>query len=452
VNENPNSNDVNEGEAPPAGGGPAPGPNDPPRLTRPESGRLILGVAEGLARYFRVDPVFIRIGFIIATFFGGIGLIAYLGLALFTPTGDSANAINLRAPYQEHPWLGAAGGALLVIALIPAFHGGFWNFSFAIGGPLLLVAGAAVLFIALRNRRVDGDGPPPPGTPVAGPTAPRERETTPSTTAPTAAAQAPTATTTANPATGDTAVLRADETTNVAPVTGSQPRRGTGTRVLAAFGIAILAFGAFMTAGAFAAFGDAATTAIVVAALGVVLIVAGFLGGIRWVAMPVLSAALAVSLVVASDFDLSGGVGDVERRPHTAAAIPDEGYKLGVGRLAIDLRRFDWEETPVLPLRVEAGIGKIAVVVPADVCVDAYLRTEAGQLTAGGEQIDGMNVESQTTAGDGTPRLELDAELKLGEIIVVASDRDNAMSEAMWGGTNLREQTKINRDACQGAS
>ena len=61
----------------------------PRRLRRSSSDRFLVGVSGGLGRYFGIDPVLFRIGFAISVFFGGIGALAYVLLALFVPTdGD----------------------------------------------------------------------------------------------------------------------------------------------------------------------------------------------------------------------------------------------------------------------------------------------------------------------------------------------------------------------------
>lgn len=53
------------------------------QLTRPQSDRMFLGVAAGIANYFDVDPTLVRLLFAIA-FFAGFGspLLVYLILAL----------------------------------------------------------------------------------------------------------------------------------------------------------------------------------------------------------------------------------------------------------------------------------------------------------------------------------------------------------------------------------
>ena len=55
------------------------------RLTRPKNNRAIAGVCAGFANYFNVDPVLIRIIWLILLLFFGVGLFAYLILWLIMP-------------------------------------------------------------------------------------------------------------------------------------------------------------------------------------------------------------------------------------------------------------------------------------------------------------------------------------------------------------------------------
>ncbi len=59
------------------------------RLERP-SDRIVAGVCHGLGDYFEVDPVVIRIVFVVLTAAGGVGLLAYLILWIIMPTSGSA--------------------------------------------------------------------------------------------------------------------------------------------------------------------------------------------------------------------------------------------------------------------------------------------------------------------------------------------------------------------------
>ena len=64
---------------------PAPDPG-PKRLLRSRNDRVIAGVAGGLGEYFAIDPIIVRIAFAISVLIGGLGVLAYVALALFVPT------------------------------------------------------------------------------------------------------------------------------------------------------------------------------------------------------------------------------------------------------------------------------------------------------------------------------------------------------------------------------
>ncbi len=55
------------------------------RLMRPQSDRMIGGVCGGLARYLKLDPVLVRLAFVLLTLFKGIGLVIYLILLILMP-------------------------------------------------------------------------------------------------------------------------------------------------------------------------------------------------------------------------------------------------------------------------------------------------------------------------------------------------------------------------------
>jgi phage shock protein PspC (stress-responsive transcriptional regulator) len=62
------------------------GPRRP--LLRSKDDRMIWGVAGGLAEHLSVDAILVRLGFIIAAFLGGTGVLAYLVLAVALPEDD----------------------------------------------------------------------------------------------------------------------------------------------------------------------------------------------------------------------------------------------------------------------------------------------------------------------------------------------------------------------------
>ena len=56
------------------------------RLMRSESDRMISGVCGGIAAYLGVDPVFVRLAFLVLLFASGIGLLIYLILMVIMPS------------------------------------------------------------------------------------------------------------------------------------------------------------------------------------------------------------------------------------------------------------------------------------------------------------------------------------------------------------------------------
>ena len=70
-------------------------PNQPPgygeerRLHRGDRGRMLAGVAVGLADYFDVDPTIVRVGFVALAFLGGLAVPLYLAGWLLIPDEDS---------------------------------------------------------------------------------------------------------------------------------------------------------------------------------------------------------------------------------------------------------------------------------------------------------------------------------------------------------------------------
>lgn len=55
------------------------------RLYRCYHDRRIAGVASGLAEYFDVDPTIVRILWVLSFFFGGVGLLLYIAMAIIVP-------------------------------------------------------------------------------------------------------------------------------------------------------------------------------------------------------------------------------------------------------------------------------------------------------------------------------------------------------------------------------
>lgn len=70
------------------------------QLTRSRSDRMIAGVCGGLARYFNIDPVIVRLAFVLAVFAGGMSPLIYVVLWIVMPEEGAAQPAQA---LPEHP-------------------------------------------------------------------------------------------------------------------------------------------------------------------------------------------------------------------------------------------------------------------------------------------------------------------------------------------------------------
>jgi phage shock protein C len=56
------------------------------QLRRSVRNRNLAGVCGGIAEYFNIDPTIVRLGWVIFTFMGGSGLLAYIICAFVIPS------------------------------------------------------------------------------------------------------------------------------------------------------------------------------------------------------------------------------------------------------------------------------------------------------------------------------------------------------------------------------
>jgi phage shock protein PspC (stress-responsive transcriptional regulator) len=132
----------------------APLPQQPRRLLRSRSNRVIGGVCGGLGRYFNVDPILFRIGAVVLTLAGGAGLLAYLAALVLMPS-EAAEGAAAQPPAEGRNR--ALVIALVVLALLLA-----WPFLLGGGAiaagiliPIAFLVAAGVLVWWL----VSGEGP-----------------------------------------------------------------------------------------------------------------------------------------------------------------------------------------------------------------------------------------------------------------------------------------------------
>jgi len=101
----------------------SPAVEKPKRLTRNTSHRILGGVAAGLASYFNLDRILVRILFLISGI-AGFGIIAYLLLWIFIPQDHSVTAETSRPELSQ----GTTRKAHLLIGSALILLGVFWLF------------------------------------------------------------------------------------------------------------------------------------------------------------------------------------------------------------------------------------------------------------------------------------------------------------------------------------
>lgn len=87
--------------------------NNIKKLYRSKTNRVIFGVCGGLGEYFEIDPLIVRILFIILSLANGAGIIAYILLAIIVPeeggrakkNGDSESEEKAEESKDNGAWL-----------------------------------------------------------------------------------------------------------------------------------------------------------------------------------------------------------------------------------------------------------------------------------------------------------------------------------------------------------
>jgi phage shock protein C len=59
------------------------------QLTRSETDRVLAGVAGGIAHRFGISSTLVRVAWVLSVFFGGLGIVVYVILAIVLPKGSS---------------------------------------------------------------------------------------------------------------------------------------------------------------------------------------------------------------------------------------------------------------------------------------------------------------------------------------------------------------------------
>ncbi|MEX0428140.1 PspC domain-containing protein [Nocardioides sp. DS6] len=435
--------------SPGSGGGPGgtgtPGPSGPhvsaeeardlSRLRRtvhgsPE-GRHIAGVAGGLARHLDIDPIIVRVGLVVLVFFGGAGLLLYAVGWLFVPEEGREQAVIKVDPRGRSLVLYVTGGIALLAILgdtVGRFH---------LPWPLIVVALVVLVLLTRREgawTRLGRSGEQagdPGGTRPAAPW-----PTDPVAPAPYAGRVDLSKDATAHgPAPAGPAPV--PPPTWVRP---PDPRRRGPLLFLPTLCLIALAdglLGVVDVAGA-----DIAGPAYPALALGVIgaMLVLGSLwgraGGL--IALGLIGTLVLAGSAAAHEWDLH----DSNRtlHPATAAQVPAD-YDFNVGEVVLDLTSVaDLEALDGRTLRLDGDMGRIRVIVPDELTVEAHGHVGGpGNVRLFDEGRGGIDNTLDHvrpgTAGD-APEITIDADLSVGSIEVV--DEDHATRSDRLGERSTR--------------
>lgn len=385
-------------------------PDGRPPLVRRRRGRMLAGVAIGLARHLRVDVTLVRIAFVILAFTGGAGILGYIAGWVLLPEEDDDTSepavwtVQRGAPF----WIGVGLLVLAAIALVEHTTP-FGSF----GTPLVLIAVGAALWKVSQDRAERSTVPP--GTPAAPP------------------AEAGPADPPANASAGTTQPV---PVWTPLPVPRRGARRPPGTewspppprprsvlgRVTVALVLLAVGGGALLDEMDLVSFTalDAVATALLLTGLG--LVVGTWFGrahgliGLGVVLVPVV---IATSFVHGTGIDLRDGAG--ERIHHVTASTGIEPvYSLGAGVLEIDL---SGAELPPGDTRtgVRLGAGEVLLLVPEDTSIEIDARVQLGAISLPQSDRAGPGLTERLVLGsrDGAGgTLHVDVELGVGELVV----------------------------------
>jgi phage shock protein PspC (stress-responsive transcriptional regulator) len=459
-----------------------PGTATRPPLRRSRDDRTFGGVAGGLAAYFGVDPVLVRIAFVVAAICGaGIGLVLYVACLVLIPDEDSI------AGRSQHNLVDRHGKSLAIIAgvvVIIALGSASGPFGFGWGGDhgpwglmlvLLAVGGFWIVRSERQNRRAQQDlafgspttAPQPPF--AAGASAPAAPSATAPGGAPPAAPEAgqPTAPYGDLPSPSQYAQQYAAQYTAAYPTQYGQqyptapyaaqyppaPGRGAGSgpyvppepvlrppKERSSLGLITLS-AAMLVAGVLVGIDqatDVSVPAAVVFASSLLVVSLGLLVGavvgrgrglIVWAVM--LAALTSVTTLVHFP---SGQMGDIVWAPRTVAEVQPD-YRWGLGEVRLDLSAVRPAgavgTTEPITTKVALGVGDLRVVVPRDATVELTSHVGAGAIviTDGAGAItrnDGFDRSTAVTLVPVAPTVDpsttttfrIDASIGLGQLEV----------------------------------
>ena len=407
-------------------------PRPPLRRTTGEN-RVVAGVAAGVARTLGIDPILVRVAFVVLTIFGGSGLVLYLAGWLFIPESGQPRSSGERFVRDNNALVVAAVVVFAVLLIGPLLLWRVWDGGFGFGGlVLLLLAVAAVIALTRRGS----DERPGPGDPVAVPSAADglgqiSEETT--ATMDTLAfaghdATTPSQTQVLPGATAPPPAPPSPYAAAVPPEPAPAPPKEKSVLGRLTIGVALLVAGTLV---ALDVADLVAVSAVVVIASALAVVALGLLLGTfvgRSRGLIALGIGLVLVLIPLSAvpdgirWNAGDGAGDRTYRVATMADLESE-YALGAGSLTLDLRRLDVAAATTIDASV--GVGELIVLLPPDVTVQVSSDVGVGEIDLPATAVkSGVDIE-QSWSGPpdaqpvSDPSLDLTLSAGIGSVTVI---------------------------------
>ena len=373
-------------------------------LVRPQEGRVLAGVSQGLADRYDL-PVWVpRAFFVVTAFFGGLGVALYsAGWALIRSEDETESPADrfFSGATSTRSWIGIA---LVFVAALILLD----NLTFLDGGVVwavgLLVVGV-LLYTGQIPIRVRSDNKSKEGV---------QQMTQTDTEATVAKTDAPAG----DSPSGDGTPPTPTPTPPILPPSASKPKERSILGRLT-MGLMLLGLGTLAVLDNVPAIPiDPAPRhymALAVTILGVGLLVGAFAGRARWLIL--VGAVLIPTLFLSPVFewDWNSETFDVLVEPDTFTDV-EEFYSIDVGNLVIDLRGLPWDGETI-NITADVDIGNIEIRTPQDVGIVGEATVNIGRVGAPGRESTGLGnpgLDFDETGTEGT--LILEAHVDVGNI------------------------------------
>jgi phage shock protein PspC (stress-responsive transcriptional regulator) len=374
-----------------------------PELVRPTQGRMVAGVAAGLARRFDTPVWLPRVFFALTAFVGGIGIALYVAGWVLIRSEEEAEPIaarfftNTRNPGA---WIGIGlvvlAGVILLDNLTFIDSGVIWAGILLITGVMLYLGYVALpgggggptegdtesaeAVPAVSEVSVSGQDSPPPSTPTPTPTPPMLPPKAPV----------------------ERSIL------------------GRLTIGVALLGVGILALLDQIPVVAIEA-APRHYLALAVTIIGLGLLVGTIWGRARWLILIAifLIPGLFLTSFVELDWDIERW--EVAYAPMTFTEL-DRTYTADAADMVVDLTQLPWEGEEV-ELTIRVDVGRVEVVVPEDVAVTGDASVDVGSVRGFGRESGGIGSPGLSFDEPGeTGLLDLEVTLDVGSIEVVRGE------------------------------